>query len=79
MAFYRVFMTSITHVIVHSLVVEVLTHRGWKATIDEDMQALRANGTCDLVLTPVGKSIVGWHWVYNVKVLLDGTMKYLKA
>ena len=45
----------------------------------EEMAALHSTGTLDLVTLPVGKSPVGCHWVYTVKIGLDGGVDRLKA
>ena len=38
----------------------------------EEMDALYSNGTWELVALPPSKSPVGFHWVYTMKVGLDG-------
>ena len=43
------------------------------------MFALSENAPWSLVTCPPGKTIVGCHWVYTVKYLLDGSIKRLKA
>ena len=45
----------------------------------EEMNALSSNGTWELVALPPGKSPVGCHWVYIVKVGPDGKIDWLKA
>ena len=45
----------------------------------EEMDALSSNGTWELVVLPPGKSPVGCHWVYIVKVGPDGKIDRLKA
>ena len=45
----------------------------------EEMGALHSTGTWDLVHLPAGKSPVGCHWVYIVKIGLDGRVDHLKA
>lgn len=45
----------------------------------EEMSALHSSGTWSLVPLPPGKSTVGCHWVYTVKVGLDGQINRLKA
>ena len=39
----------------------------WKKAMDQEMQALKENGTYDLAPLPPGKSAVGGRWVYSVK------------
>ena len=45
----------------------------------EEMTALHFTGTWDLVTLRVGKSPVGFCWVYNVKISLDGRVDRLKS
>ena len=45
----------------------------------DEMAALHSNGTWDLVSLPLGKSTIGCHWVYTVKVCPDGQVNRLKA
>ena len=45
----------------------------------EEMNTLYSNGTWELVALPLGKSLVGCHWVYIVKVGPDGQVHRLKA
>ena len=45
----------------------------------EEMVALHSTGTWDLVPLPVGKSHVGCHWVYTIKIGPDGRVDRLKA
>ena len=43
------------------------------------MVTLHSTGTWDLIVLPFGKSQVGCHWVYTVKVGPDGQVDRLKA
>ena len=45
----------------------------------DKMAALHSTGTWDLVVLPSGKSLVGYHWVYTVKVGPDGHVDRLKV
>ena len=47
--------------------------------MDDEMSALRVLDTWDLVLFPLGKSIVGCRWIYIVKCSPDGQVDRLKA
>ena len=58
---------------------EAQTHPGWQQAMIEEMTALHANNTWELVPLPSGKSIVGCRWVYTVKVGPDGKIDRLKA
>ncbi|RVW79073.1 Retrovirus-related Pol polyprotein from transposon RE1 [Vitis vinifera] len=58
---------------------EALSHPGWRQTMVDEMTALHSNDTWDLVVLSSGKSTVGCHWVYIVKVDPDGQVDRLKA
>ena len=45
----------------------------------KEMDALTDNGTWDWVRLPAGKKVIGCHWVFKVKVNLDGSISWLKA
>ena len=43
------------------------------------MQALDDNGMCDLVPLPIRKKAIGFHWVFAIKLNLNGLVDRLKA
>ena len=45
----------------------------------EKMDALTNNNTWDLVRLPTAKKAIGCHWVFIVKVNLNGSIARLKA
>ena len=45
----------------------------------EVMDALYSNDKWELVILPLGKSLIGCHWVYTVNVRLDDQVDRLKA
>ena len=45
----------------------------------KEMNALYSNGTWELVALPLGRSPVGCHWLYIVKVGPNGQVDRLKA
>ena len=45
----------------------------------DEMTALHSTGTWDLVVLSFGKFPIGCHWVYTVKIDLDGQVDRLKA
>ena len=51
----------------------------WEKAMDEEMAALDANETWDLVLLPKGKNVIGCKWVYKVKHNADGSISRYKA
>ena len=69
---FRTFATSLSSIPIPSTVSHALSHPGWRLAMEEEMSALWANDTWDLVPLPPGKSAVGCRWVYTVKTLPDG-------
>ncbi|XP_068655805.1 uncharacterized protein [Aristolochia californica] len=58
---------------------EALKQPGWKAAMDEEMQALYENQTWALVPLLSDKKPVGWKWVFTVKHNPDGSVARLKV
>ena len=56
-----------------------MSHPGWRSAMIEEMDALDGNGTWNLIHLPTGKKAIGCHWVFAVKVNLDGSVARLKA
>jgi hypothetical protein len=54
---------------------DVIGHVLWDKAMDEEMVALDANRTWELVPLPEGKKAIGCKWVYN----LDGSIRMYKA
>ena len=76
---YFVFVSTLSSVSTPKSNSEVLSHPGWKQAMSEEMDALYSNDTWELVALPPGKSSVGCHWVYTVKVGPDGQIDRLKT
>ncbi|RVW93434.1 Retrovirus-related Pol polyprotein from transposon TNT 1-94 [Vitis vinifera] len=76
---YSAFVSTISSVSLPKSTHEALSHPGWRQAMVDEMAALHSNGTWDLVVLPSGKSTVGCHWVYAVKVGPDGQVDRLKA
>ena len=51
----------------------------WEKAMDEEMAALDANETWDLVPLPKDKNVIGCKWVYKVKHNADGSVSRYKA
>ena len=45
----------------------------------EELNALSKNHTWDLVTLPLGKSVVGYKWIYKIKTRSDGSIERQKA
>jgi len=45
----------------------------------DEMNALQNNGTWELVPLPSRKSVIGYRWIFAIKVGPDGTIDRLKA
>ena len=76
---YFAFVSTLSSISTPKNTSDALSHPGWKQEIDEEMDALYSNDTWELVALPLGKSLVGYSWVYTVKVALDGQIDRLKA
>jgi len=76
---YTAFVTSLSSVSIPKSLAEALSHPGWRAAMAEEMSALHANGTWELVHLPRGKTTVGCRWVYTIKFRPDGSVDRLKA
>ena len=51
----------------------------WKSAVLEEMNALKKNGTWEVVELPRHKKIVGCKWVFTVKCKADGSVERYKA
>ena len=76
---YFAFVFTLSSVSIPQSTSEALSHSGWKQVMDEEMDVLYFNGTWKLVTFPLGKSHVGFLWVYTVKVGPEGQIDRLKA
>ena len=76
---YSAFVSAISSISLLKRTPEALSHPGWRQAMVDEMATLHSNGTWDLVVLPSGKSTVGCHWVYTVKVDPDGQVDRLKA
>ena len=58
---------------------EASTDPLWQIAIKEELDALSKNHTWDLVILPLGKSVVGCKWIYKIKTRFDGSIERYKA
>ena len=76
---YFAFVFTLSSVSTPKSTSEAISHLGWKQAMAKEMDVLYSNGTWELVTLPPGKSPVGCHWIYTVKVGPDGQVDRLKA
>ncbi|KAH0641851.1 hypothetical protein KY289_032825 [Solanum tuberosum] len=58
---------------------EVVLHPTWQQVMTQEVEALYANDTWDLVPLPRGKNAIGCKWVYKVKHKAYGSVERFKA
>jgi len=47
----------------------------WTSAMNDEINALKKNNTCDVVNKPIGRKIVGSKWVFKTKNNADGTLE----
>ena len=47
--------------------------------MNEELDALHKNHTCDMVDLPPGQSVVGCKWIYKIKTKADGSVEWYNA
>ncbi|GKC77492.1 retrovirus-related pol polyprotein from transposon TNT 1-94 [Tanacetum coccineum] len=73
------FVVNLDSILVPKTVSEALAHSTWRAAMIEEMNALDHNGTWALVDLPIYKKLIGYKWVFSVKMNPDGLIARLKA
>ena len=58
---------------------EALQNPKWKKAMEEEITALKKNGTWEKCVLPKGKKTVGWRWVFTIKYHADGSTECYKA
>ena len=76
---YFAFVFTLSSVSTPKSTSEALVHPSWKQAMAEEIDALYSNDKWELVALPPGKSPVGCHWVYTMKVGPNGQIDRLKA
>lgn len=76
---YGAFITFLSFVSTPKSVKEALSHPGWCQAMVDEMFALHLLGIWELVPLPKGKTIVGYRWLYTVKVGPNGHVDRLEA
>ena len=54
-------------------------HRKWRVAIDEELQALTANGTFTIADMPPDRDLITSKWVFKIKYFASGTLDRYKA
>ena len=72
-------LSSISSVSIPKSVSDALANPGWRQAMLDELSALQNSETWKLVSLPSGKSVVGYRWVFAIKVGPDGTIDHLKA
>ena len=68
------FIASLDSISLPNKVFKALAHPSWRSAMIEEMDALTDNGTWDLVRLPTGKKVIGYRWVFTMKVNPDGSI-----
>ena len=64
---YRAFISNVSNLFIPRTIKEAISEPNWKLAINEEMNALKRNGTWEVVSLPRDKKIVGCKWVFIVK------------
>lgn len=76
---YRVFTANLDSIELPNNIEEALKHPKCREAVNEELRALKKNGTWQLTQKPQGKQPVGCKWVFNVKYRADGSVERYKA
>ena len=74
---FHSFVCALSSVSIPSSYEQAQASSGWRQAMDEEIKALYDNKTWELTVLPPGKPVVGCHWVYTIKFLLDGFVERL--
>jgi len=76
---HNVFTSKISQLFIPRNIQEALDNPDWKLAVLEEMNALKKNGTWEIVNLPREKKTVGCKWVFTVKCRADGSIERYKA
>jgi len=51
----------------------------WKKAINEEVNALVKNGTWEITKLPYGKNLIGYKWIFTVKIKADSSIERYNA
>jgi len=78
-AHHYTYMVKVMHEVEPTCFEQVVGNPKWDNAMDEEMAALDANATWELVALPKDKKAIGCKWVYKVKHNADGSMSRYKT
>jgi hypothetical protein len=58
---------------------QAVDHQVWREAMLEEYDSIVRNDVWDVILRPVGKSVVTSRWLYKTKIVADGSMEKHKA
>ena len=76
---HKAFMAKVIQDVEPTCFEDAVGNVHWDDAMNEEMAALEANDTWELVSLPKGKKAIGCKWVYKVKNKADGAIKRYKA
>jgi hypothetical protein len=72
-------MMKVIHEVKSTCFEQAVGNPKWDNAMDEEMVALDANATWELVVLPEDKKAIGCKWVYKIKHNADGSMNKYKS
>ena len=76
---YRSFVANVSSATIPQNIHEALRQAKWKQAVMEEMEALKKNGTWEVVDLPKEKRLVGCKWLFTIKYNSDGSINRYKA
>ncbi len=73
------YMVRVIHEFEPTYFEQAIRNPKWDNAMDEEMVALDANATWELVALPKDKKVIGCKWVYKIKHNANGSMSRFKA
>ena len=76
---FKLFTTNLDNIAIPRDIYHALQDDKWNAAVLEEMQALKKNGTWEVVDLPNGKNTVGSKWIFTIKYKANGSINRFKA